>query len=501
MNTTSQQLEMQMVDLGEYTINILACGDRPLFEEAVKAARVGALRASYLMIWLSCAESLKRRFREAQVRDNAAGEIVGRIEAMEQQQRAVDNFLLDKALKYGFLSDSEKTILSQIYEMRCIYAHPYEEAPSEEKVKDAAASVVELVLSRPVKLRYGFVKQLLESLLRDANYLDDYSPAVEAFTKNILPRIDENIYVWLLDEYWNELEELSDDSSMAVFTRRGIGFCQTMLVEVGVTALTQDQWHDRCRRFPKTLMAVCATSDLFKSIGERASDSLVGSILEESATRASSLKLLESLSDEGALSERQNQRFVDGVSELSRSTVRASGLRTKTCYAGLIDALTSYNWYIQNPAIAMIVSKGPEQASELSEEQQVNLGRNVLQAGEGSSSRAIEFLQNLASDAPSWPFGIIRGIALESFTNENNGIRLKICHLNSVLAAVDQIDSKQRNELIAETVDSVKAGELQSYVHRDDFNRTVNSLSVYSWSAPLAEILAAKVAPTEQDDE
>ena len=65
MNMTDQKSDVRILDLGKYTAEILACEDRPLFEEAVKAARVGALRASYLMIWLSCAESLKRRFREA----------------------------------------------------------------------------------------------------------------------------------------------------------------------------------------------------------------------------------------------------------------------------------------------------------------------------------------------------------------------------------------------------------------------------------------------------
>ena len=429
MSTTDQQLEVRMVDLSDYATGILACDDRPLFEEAVKAAKVGALRASYLMLWLSCAESLRRRFREAQVRDNAAGRIVGRIEEMEEQQRAVDSFLLDKALEYGFLSESEKTILSQIYEMRCIYAHPYEEAPSEEKVRDAAATVVELVLARPVKLRHGFGQQMLDSLLKEVNFLDDHEPAVAAFAESILRRIDAAIHVWLLDKYWDALEAVSDDSSMAVFTRRGQWFCSTMLVGVGIDLLSHDEWHLRVGRFPKTLMSVCSIADIFRKVGERAQDSLVGSMLDEASTHASSLKLLERLNDEGALSTRQKQRFYDGVTELSRSTVLASGLRTKTCYADLIDALKSRNWYSQNPAINVIVSNGPGQAAELTEVQQVNLGRNILQAGEGYSGGAMEFLSNLASDVLSWPYAVIRGIALESFTNEKNEIRYKALNL------------------------------------------------------------------------
>ena len=80
MSGYDEQRASQAVDLHKYALQILAEQDRPLFDDAVKAAEVGALRASYMMIWLACAESLKRRFREAQLRDHTAGNIVGTIE-------------------------------------------------------------------------------------------------------------------------------------------------------------------------------------------------------------------------------------------------------------------------------------------------------------------------------------------------------------------------------------------------------------------------------------
>lgn len=450
MSTTSKKRAPQGVDLTEYAQRILAGQDQPLFDEAVDTARAGALRASYMMIWLACAESLKRRFREAQLRDHTAGKIVGEIEHREKDHRAVDKFLLDKAHEYGFLSVSGHTVLDQVYEMRCIYAHPYEEAPSPEKVIDAAATVVEQVLSKPVKLREGFGRQLLKSLLENRNYLDDQEEAVAEFARNILPRLDEGIYGWLLDEYWKELEELSDDSSMAVFSRRGMWFCRAVIVEVGANIFTNDEWHERSGRLPKTLIGVCSIVEIFKKVGERAQDSLVGSILTESKTRVGVLSYLEGLDSDGALSERQQERFVEGVSELDRSTVVGSGLSTKTCYPMLISAMAAHNWYIQNPAIDRVVSNGSGQADELTEEQQVNLGRNVLQAGEGTAGSAIEFLEELSHNAANWPFGVIRGIALESFTNEKNEIRLKNRQLDLVLSALVQLTEIQRDGLVAE---------------------------------------------------
>ena len=73
----SEPTKTTSVDLDHYEQKIESGDDDPLFREAVRAAQAGALRASYIMVWLACAESLKRRFREARVRDHQAGVIVG----------------------------------------------------------------------------------------------------------------------------------------------------------------------------------------------------------------------------------------------------------------------------------------------------------------------------------------------------------------------------------------------------------------------------------------
>ena len=502
MSKPSLKPELKMVDLSNYADKILADEDRPLFDDAVEAGKAGAPRAAYVMIWLACAESLKRRFREAQKRDSAAGRIVGDIETKEREHKSVDKFVLEKAHEYGFLSDSGHTILNHVYEMRCLYGHPYEEAPSQEQVSHAAAVVVEHVLSKPVKLRHGFGKQLLKSLLENRSYLDDQQTAVTAFTKDIIPRLDESIHGWLLDNYWKELEKLADDSSMAIFFRRGMWFCRTMLTEVGVDVFSYDEWHDRTGRFPKTLMRVCSIADIFKEIGKRAQDSLVGSILAESSTRSSVLTYLERLNNDGALSKRQQERFTERVSEMDSSELRSTSLSTKTCYEQLIAAMKSHNWYVQNPAIDLIVSNGPDQAAELNEDQQVILGRNILQCADGRERSASRFIKNLSEDESSWPFHVVRGIALETFTNEKNEIRFKDYHLEKVLSALVHLNEKQREQLVAEIAASVDVGTPKDWVDREDFDSVIESLKVYQWTAPLTSSLEAKTAsfPAEEDE-
>ncbi|MBF0632718.1 MAG: hypothetical protein HQL89_17295 [Magnetococcales bacterium] len=484
----------EAVDLSHYANNILAAKDRPLFDDAVKAEKAGALRAAYVMIWLACAESLKRRFREAQKRDGGAGRIVGEIENKEKEHKAVDKLVLMKAHEYGFISEPGHTLLNHIYEMRCVYGHPYEEAPSHMQVLHAADVVVEHVLSKPVKLRHGFGTQLLKSLLEEPNFLDDQQTAVKAFTEDVLPRLDESIYNWLLDCYWKKLEEFYDDSSMAIFSRRGTWFSRTMLLEVGVNVFSHDNWHNKSSRFPNILMRVCSIADIFKEIGERAQDSLVGLIITKSATHASILTRLERLSLNGALTTRQQERFVKHVSEMQPSAIRSAGLSTKTCYEKLIDALKSHNWNMQNPVIDLIVSNGPDQADELKKNQQVNLGRNLLQAGQGSARSAIGFLEKLSQNGTSWPFNVVRGIALESFTNDDNVIRFKKRHLGRVLSAIDHLQEDQQDQLMAEISASIDKGTPKDWETRDEFKNAIDSLKDYTWAKSLVASLKAKAA-------
>ena len=399
---------------------------------------------------------------------------------------------MDEAGNYGFVSDSGKTVLNHIYEKRCIFAHPYEEAPSREQLTEAASAIVELVLSKPVKLRHGFGSQLLGSLLKDKSFLDDQEAMVAKFAESIPSRLDESVHTWLLGRYWAELEKLSRDPSMVVFFRRGIWFCQTMLNEIGVEKLDHEQWHGNVGSFPRTMIDLCGNPAIFEKIGELAQNSVIGAILEESGTSAGVLAGLEKLSDAGSLSERQRKRFDEHVSHLPLSVILASGLSTKTCYQRLINALKSQNWYTQNPAINMIVSNGPEQAAELGEDQQENLGRNLLQAGQGTAASAIVFLENLAQSAANWPLGVLRGIALESFTNEGDEIRFKDYNLSSVLSALRQLEAAERDGIVTEIAASVGRGTPKGWINQRKLDPVVSEISEYPWAAPLKEVLESR---------
>lgn len=489
MNSYSQQSHSSSVDLSKYADHILSVEDHPLFDDAVKAANVGALRAAYIMVWLACAESLKRRFNEAAVRDSAAGAVVAEINRREQSHSSVDKILIAHAKDYGFISDSGSTDLTNVYDNRCVYGHPYHQEPSEEKLLAAADAVVRLVLSQPVLLKHGFGSQLLDNLMANRAYLDDQESVVEAFARSIVPRFHEDIFVWFLDKCLERIQGIAGDASMSPFSRRGIWFTQTFLQEVGVAILTPDEWHARSTQYPDAFMMVCSTPTMFEQLGDYAQDALVGLAIDRSTQQTSALGILAALHEANLLSDRQAERYLERAAQLEISDFGRSELGMNVAYEKIVHALESLTWPEQNPAAKLILSYGPNEVARLTEEQQIRLGRNVLQADDGSSWGAHECLEAIAEQDACWPVNFLRGVFLECFTNERHSVRLKTGSLDLVLRAVSKLDAEARDNLITETAASIQSGESSRLHNREMFDVTIERLNDREWSRIIAETL------------
>ncbi len=413
---------MNMADISKYTAKIPEEADRPLFQEAVASALHGAPRGSYILIWIACAEGLKRRFREAAVRDGKANKILGDITQKEEQQKSVDMFILSSARDYGFIDDVAFQKLEYVYKMRCVYGHPYEAAPDDEELTNAAAVVVSEVLGKPTLLRHGFVQTLIDKLFSDVNYLEQSETSVRSFTREISARIDRVVYGYVMEKYAEKLETSYDDASLKIVVERGLWFLSEFLLNVGCGFYSAAQWHDFAAKYPKTTQhVILSNGSLFEAVGERARDYIVSYDIMHAATRPSRLKEVEKLLDDGLLSDDQKRK----LQSLDILVVKATNLKISTCYDTIISALMSHDWHKQNPAIDLIAANGKSEIAVLSPEQQEELGRNILQAADGSSRSASAYLSAVRTDPSDLEQPFLKGLILEAFVNERLEFRFK----------------------------------------------------------------------------
>lgn len=496
--------------LGDYVKQVIDDQDRVLFEEAVKAANAGVLRGAYILVWLSCAESLKRRFRAVRSRDATATRVSGDVERKEAAHTSIDQFLLKESKDYGFIDDAGFTRLNHIYEMRCVYGHPYERQPKEEDLVAAAAAVTELVLSQPVRLRHGYLTEQVRLLTQERAFLDDQRVPVTDYAKEVLGRMDDSLLEWFIEKLWSAAESLVPDKSMAIFVRRVSWFSAELLAAASAKMLKKWDMPTALTRSPVVGSSSMADARVFNRVTGHVQDIVVGNLVEHAKKDSRSIRRLQKLADAGALTERQTKRFQDAVDSLPLKVMADVGIKLKYYAARIISDLKSHNWYTQNPAIDVLKNAGAELIGDMDEAIQERLGNNLLQSAEGGAGSSRSFLSEIAGSKSSWPIAFVRGIVAECFVNDENRIRFKTGEADDALLSLKAVPLKARKEIVRAVADRLGSGKPKEDYRLDRTKKEMLQIIDDAMKeepeelkalADLRKAVAAVELPKEDDDE
>ena len=462
-----------------YLARVMSDQDRALLDEAARCARGNAFRAAYLISWLSVAESLKRRFKELAPLDNEALKITQKVDRAEADHRATDRLLLDGALDYGFLSESEHSRLFQIYTRRSIYAHPYEEAPTEEVVVAAMSEAVDLVLSRPTYLREAYVQRQIAILTERPDMLDDTETAVRAFAEHVVSRVDPSLHQHFVLRLLQKLEPLSVEPDSAQLFQRGIWFLRAYLGTDDDIIAGMDHL-DLVTNYPSASSLVLGIPRTWKQLDELPRNAAFGALRERGLGASLQLRALVTLREEDVLSTRERERFRELMLEVPLEHLAESGIRLRHYVEQVRDDLRSHVWPTQNPAATAVQQAGPAQIGELLPEVQEDLGRNVLQSAEGNAFSSISLLRRIASQEDVWPATFIRGIVLECFANELHQIRFKTNALAPAIGCVPKIDDGDPGTIITEIVNELRSKAIDEFTAsgRDGAIRILDNIDI-----------------------
>jgi hypothetical protein len=446
--------------LDTYIDAVLEEQDKVLLCEASACLRAGARRAAYITIWLATAEALRRKFVEAQRFDGDAGKIVGEIEQLEAKHTAIDGLLIDRAAAYGFVSDAEKQRLRHLYENRNVYGHPYEESPSEEAIIAAASDAVEIVLGRPTRLRHGYLKRQVERLTSDTTFLADHQPAVQAFADQVCQRSAKNLRPWFIRKLLDALDPLFADPSQDLLRRRGVWILwRILLTDLSIF----DAWDpaDDLPNHRRVLPGILAAPQLFGAISPHAQDIVVNVLCQDAAADGHSLELLWLLKQDVAFTPRHHSQFAALLDAMPVTQLTGRGLPLVAYWSKVVDGLASHSWGPQNEATDVLRLAGPSQAADLDAAAQEVLGRNVMQAAEGTAWGAVRFLNGLADTEPPWPATLVEGAAVEPFLAENGQVRLKPGQMESAVRSLRSLVLARRNAVIDRIRDGIAGGTVR----------------------------------------
>jgi hypothetical protein len=493
---------LKMADLQQYVDAVLADEDEVLLSEASDCLAAGAHRAAYITVWLAAAESLRRKFVEASVRDNRAAVILGQIQEREAQHKAVDGLLIDKAKEYGFITDAERTRLRHLYENRNVFGHPYEQRPSEQLVETAASEAVDIVLGRPVALREGYLSNQVQRLTTDPAFLSDDEAAVTTYAEAVHARSAADLRVWFMRKMWRELDGVFADPSLDGLQRRAVWFMRRFLLHD--TSIFGD-WDavDDLPDHRKVIVGVLADEQLFPHLSAHAQDIVTNVLLEQAAGDPTFLVLLFDLAEANVLSEAQRRTMDDFIAGFPLSRLAASGLPLRAYANRVVETLRIKTWDVQNTAIPPLRNAGSAGLAELDPDTQEEVGRNVMQAAEGNAFSAVNFLSEVSLGEETWPLPFVRGLASEPFFSEEGVLRFKPRQTLAAVRSLRNTPQDDRDGIVDHLVSAISSGTpRQPWSFRHERAEVIETLRQLATSEELSRVgeIADAIEAVEAED-
>lgn len=421
--------------------------DKTIFEESFNVYELGFYRSAYILFWLCCVESLKRKFREAGKIESKANDIYAQIIQLEKQHKAVDLSIIERAENYGFINDIEKCKLNQIYELRCIYAHPYEKSPSQIDVEKIIQDITEIVLFRPPTLCNNFIEQLVSKLTTDINYLEDYEEKVKEQTKKWLIKINSNCHVYFVECLWQFAEENSLDISAIVYFRRAIWIIQTILEKINFDFWEPDKWLSFVSDFPISSINILVNKDFFYNIDPSVQRYLINKTLELTNTSPNFISfLIVLLEDKDKLGE-QYQKIINYIDKIEIS--KTSNLPLKYISNQLIEAFYSGTFTLQKVATLSLMQKIKE-LGYLTKEQQFNIGKSFNYAAHYVEWTAEWHFKDIIKDKNinNYPKNFLIGIFDYLFFDLSDILMFKNNLITDMTIFVDNLNEETKEEFI-----------------------------------------------------
>lgn len=170
------------------------------------------------------------------------------------------------------------------------------------------------------------------------------------------------------------------------------------------------------------------------------------------------MQLLEGLRSGRHLLERHEAQLRALVEKAPLSRLASSGLALSAWWKRIVTQLESHTWDIQNEAMLTLSRVGSSAISQLDDEAQEQLGRNVTQAAEGDAYRAVNFAGDVAAARDRWPPAFVRGMVLEAFANEEGMLRLKVRQLLPILRSLNAVSEEERDVIIGDVAAALREG-------------------------------------------
>lgn len=429
---------------------ILDINDKELFKESINCLNSKCYRAGYIISWISIIENFKRKLFELSNSGNKeAQQSWKRIESIENQKKSIDIQILEELKRINFIDTDEATKLDFLYNQRCIFAHPYEKAPTEDELKYIIALSVNIALSKGIIYKKNFIDTLINDFYEKPYYLPYSSDAIKNYAKTILPRIEKRLLHYFFKSLYAKIGELIEKKEINDFKIQRYLIFIYEIFKFSDIPLDNDKWRleELTLKYPFTAIVAFANYETWPLIPERIKEILIDYSIQniyseelEYSRRAISTLIKKNLVDEIYLSKfaklLENRPFYE-ICNLS--------FVDEMLYDRLHSELTSGDFYKQRDCIIFIrTQNGKELLNKLRYKQLRSLGKEITYAAHYGCWEAQSFIRNIIFK--EWPLDFCLGLFLGCLIDRRYCISIKDEYFSYILLQINELASTYINK-------------------------------------------------------
>ena len=385
-----------------------------LFEEIFKCINSECYRSASILIWISTAESLKRKLEYLSKNDNEISEFK---EKYDNSEKDYDLLLACKNAR--LIKPNEYYKLEAIRQDRNNYAHPSFESPSKTDVLINLRYSVKYALSKPYYRSMGYVHYITDKLFEDSSYLGNPNESqVKNYALNFFKQIDPKYLKKTIKLFFKSCERLflNQDSTKFKCQKHALIYIDTFF-SIHEDFLDEHTINDFLDKYKHTSCHIFSKVNLWDKIDKRSQERIFSYSKDKNIfSEIEFINIFYKLYSEDKLNEEHENDFKEYLSELKIINISQSELPANFYFDNLVKEFETGDYYKQIDAVHIVQNND---LNCLDDNQLKLLGILIMEAAQHNSWASQDFIRNFEINKPTSQ-SILRGMFEWIFINDEN---------------------------------------------------------------------------------
>lgn len=452
--------------------------DKIIFKEALGCLQNGFYRTGYIAAWIAITESIKRKIITlSEIGDKAAAIVVAKIIEEEANENSIDGLLMKNAKALSLIEEGESASLQFFWSKRCLFAHPYESAPTQTELLYILQQSIALTLGTPIVYKKSFIENYIVNLRDKPHFLPEDPTAIVNHIAQILPRIASGSKPVLFHTLFAALGGEILNPERQKYQQRMEIWLNELLKHLG-GQLDQPEFklEDKALNFPQTAVYSLLGSEVYAFIPDRVKQILLEYACEnrDGIHYEVARQQFAELIGAGLVNAEHHQRFNTYLEANQFSEVHYYYTDPDNYADRLILELRSGDYNCQLPVINALQNPENDQLLEKATiSKLVEIGRQIHQAAVYNSWAAQTFLkgEQVAKFA-----GILQGAFEAAFIN-GNLLHLRYEYFQGILYHFSRLDNIITRPILVTLLEQVSVAELSSVYNLEYIQKMFENLN------------------------